>query len=268
MAQVAAQATPAARSVFRDDHLRGRVALVTGAAGAGIGQATARRLAAAGATVVVSDSHQRRTDEVTAALQAEHGPDRVVGHVLDCGSRSDIDRVVHAVAHDVSPVDILVNNAAINVLGPTHEIDPLDWDRVLEVDLSGPWYLSRTVLAAMVAARRGAIVNVTSVAAYLGAAGEAPYAAAKAALHSLTRTIASEAGPAGVRCNAVAPGFVHSRFMERHADRFASEAQRVPLRRFAEPDEVAHVIEFLVSDAASYVTGEIVNVSGGWYLRP
>jgi 3-oxoacyl-[acyl-carrier protein] reductase len=114
----------------------------------------------------------------------------------------------------------------------------------------------------------GSIINITSVAAYVGAATEGPYAAAKAALHSLTRTIASECGPAGVRCNAVAPGLVHSKFLERHAETFEGERSRTPLQRFAEPAEVASVVEFLASEAASYITGEVVNVSGGWYYRP
>jgi NAD(P)-dependent dehydrogenase (short-subunit alcohol dehydrogenase family) len=147
-------------------------------------------------------------------------------------------------------------------------MEPGDWERTLDVDLTGPWRLCRAVLPAMIAAGRGAIVNVTSVAAYVGANGEGPYAAAKAGLHSLTRTIASEAGSTGVRCNAVAPGLVRSRFLDTHRDQFASELERIPLGRFAEADEVARVIEFLVSDAASYVTGEIINVSGGWYFRP
>jgi NAD(P)-dependent dehydrogenase (short-subunit alcohol dehydrogenase family) len=254
-------------SPFRPDHLHGRVALVTGAAGAGIGQSIARRLLTAGATVAVTDSHERRTCELVAELVTAFGAERVIGRVLDVADRSAIDDITADVAHEIGPIDILVNNAAINVLDATHEMDPDDWDRTIEVDLSAPWRLCRAVLPTMLSARRGSIVNITSVAAYVGASSEGPYAAAKAALHSLTRTIATEVGQANVRCNCVAPGLVKSKFLARHADTFEPERARTPLGRFAEPDEVASVVEFLVSDASSFVTGEIVNVSGGWYFR-
>lgn len=254
-------------SAFRHNHLLDRIALVTGAAGAGIGQAIARRLAAAGASVVVTDSHEGRTAAVTDALVAEHGADRIAGYVLDVADRDQVARVVDSVARRMGTIDILVNNAAVNTLVATHEMDPQDWDRTIAVDLTGPWQLCRATIPGMVAAGRGSIVNITSVAAYVGAAKEGPYAAAKAGLHSLTRTIASEAGGTGIRCNAVAPGLVHSKFVDRHREAFDPERDRTPLGRFAEPEEIASVVEFLVSDAASFVTGEIINVSGGWYVR-
>lgn len=249
-------------------HLAGRIALVTGAAGRGIGQATARRLARGGAIVIVTDSHDRRNREVTAQLAAEFGADRIRGELLDVADRVNVDAVVATVSDAVGPIDILVNNAAINVLTAVHEMDPLEWDRTLDVDLTGPWYLSRAVIPGMISIGRGSIVNVTSVAGFLGGGGEGPYAAAKAALHSLTRSIANEAGPWGIRCNAVAPGLVRSRFVDEREEHFGPERERTPLRRFGEPDEIASVIEFLVSDASSYVTGEIITASGGWYMRP
>jgi NAD(P)-dependent dehydrogenase (short-subunit alcohol dehydrogenase family) len=245
----------------------GRVALVTGAAGAGIGQAVADRLARDGATVVVTDAHERRTGEVTAALRERHGVDRVVGHPLDVGVRADVDRVVDAVVADLGAIDILVNNAAINVLTEVVDMDPADWDRTLDVDLSGPWYLTRRVLPGMRARGWGSVVNVTSVAAWLGGGNEGPYAAAKAALHALTRSIAIENGPYGIRANAVAPGIIRSRFVEKYLDRFEGEVAKTPLRRLGEPDDVADVVAFLCSDQSRFVTGEVVNVSGGWYVR-
>lgn len=255
-------------TVFRDDHLRGRVALVTGAAGSGIGQATARCLASAGATIILTDNHERRLGEVHEDLAAVHGPDRIICHPLDVKDPAAISSLVDALPRSVGPVDILVNNAAINVLAPTHELAPEDWVETIAVDLTGPWLLCRALLPAMLAIGHGSIVNITSVAAYVGAESEGPYAAAKAALHSLTRTIATEAGPHGVRCNSVAPGLVHSKFVERHRSTFEGELARTPLRRFAQPAEIASVVEFLVSDASAFITGEIINASGGWYLRP
>jgi 3-oxoacyl-[acyl-carrier protein] reductase len=115
--------------------------------------------------------------------------------------------------------------------------------------------------------RRGSIVNVTSIAAFLGNAREGPYAAAKAALHSLTRSVAVEGGPFGVRANAVAPGIIESRFVEKDRARYDGLARQAPLGRIGRAEEVAEVIAFLASERASYVTGEVLNVSGGWYMR-
>ena len=246
----------------------GRVALITGAAGAGIGRAVAERLAEDGATVVVTDSHVRRTAEVTASLAERFGADRVVGYPLDVGDRAGIDHLVDAVERDVGGVDLLVNNAAINVLTEVVDMDPADWDRTLDVDLTGPWYLCRRVLPGMRARGFGSIVTITSVAAFLGGGREGPYAAAKAGLHSLTRSIAVENGHLGIRANAVAPGIIRSKFVDKHIDRFTEEIDRTPVRRLGEPADVAEAVAFLCSEHASFITGEVLNVSGGWYLRP
>jgi NAD(P)-dependent dehydrogenase (short-subunit alcohol dehydrogenase family) len=182
--------------------LAGRVALVTGAAGDGIGKATARKLLELGAKVAVTDNHERRTQETAAAFAEEFGP-RAAGFVLDVGNRTQIAGVCDDVERTLGPVDILVNNAALNVLVPVSEYRQEDWDRVMEADLTGCFVLIRRVLPGMKQRRRGSIVNVTSVAAFIGNAFEGPYAAAKAALHSLTRSVAVEGGPFGVRANAV-----------------------------------------------------------------
>ncbi len=250
------------------DGLDGRVALVTGAAGAGIGRATARRLAEAGATVVVTDVHERRTGETVEALRAEFGGAAAVGKLLDGGDPEAISRVVAEVRSEVGPVDVLVNNAAVNPFGEVDTLAPEDWDRAVAVDITGPWLLIRAVLPDMKQRRRGAIVNVSSVAAYTAPEREAPYAAAKAALHSLTRTVAREAGPHGVRCNAVAPGLIWTRFMEKYAEQFRPEVERTPLRRWGTPEDVADVVLFLASDRSAFITGEALTVSGGWYMHP
>ncbi len=233
----------------------GRAVLVTGAAGGGIGEATARRFARDGAEVIVTDSHELRCREVAEAIGAR-------SITLDVGDRAAIDAAVSQAGR----VDVLVNNAAVNVLGSVVDYDPADWDRVMDVDLHGCWYLAKRVLPQMIERRAGSIVNVSSVAGMVNAGREGPYAAAKAGLHSLTRTIAGEAGPFGVRCNAVAVGIVRTRFVERNLAGLAPEVERTPLRRFGEPDEIASVIAWLASDEASFVTGAIINASGGWYM--
>jgi 3-oxoacyl-[acyl-carrier protein] reductase len=248
-----------------DRRLEGRVALVTGAAGAGIGQATARRLLRDGAAVAVTDIHEGRTAKTADAL-SELG--RVVGVAMDAGDRGAIDAGLATVRAELGPVDILINNAAINPIGNAAELSTDDWDRTIDVDLSGPWYLMRAVLPQMAEAGRGSIVNVTSVAGFIGTANEGPYAAAKAALHCLTRTVAAEFGPRGVRCNCVAPGLVWTKFMEKFEEQFRPEIERTPLRRWCMPDDVADVIAFLASEESRFITGETITVSGGWYMRP
>jgi NAD(P)-dependent dehydrogenase (short-subunit alcohol dehydrogenase family) len=217
----------------------GRVALVTAAAGAGIGQATARRLAAGGARVVITDIHERRTREVAEAVAADHPDTTVVGFPMDAGDRGQIDGVVAEVARTLGPVQILVNNAAVNVIGSIFDYDPEKWDWCVRVNLSGPWYLCRAVMPLMRDAGGGVIVNVSSYAPDVGGGGiEAPYAITKGGLNVLTRSCAHEA-----------PG------------------SRGPLGTFATADSVAEAIAFVASDRARHVTGEILNVAAGAYMR-
>ena len=246
--------------------LSGRVALITGAAGDGIGKATARKLLALGAAVAVTDSHERRTKETAEALAKEYDA-RAAGFVLDVGNREQIASVCDDVERTLGAVDILVNNAAINVLVPVSEYTQQDWDRVIEIDLTGCFVLIRRLLPGMKQRGRGSIVNVTTIAAFIGNAFEGPYAAAKAALHSLTRSVAVEGGPFGVRANAVAPGIIESKFVKKAEARYQQMAQQAPLRRIGRAEEVAEAIAFLASERSSYITGEVLNVSGGWYMR-
>jgi 3-oxoacyl-[acyl-carrier protein] reductase len=158
------------------------------------------------------------------------------------------------------------------VLAAIADFDMDAWDRVLTVDLTAAFHLIRLVLPGMIERHRGSIVNVASIAGWLGDANEgreAPYASAKAALFSLTRSVAFEGGPHGVRCNAVAPGLIWTKFVARYEDQFAPEIERTPVRRFGQPEEVAELIAFLASDKRSgFITGEAINISGGWYMRP
>lgn len=189
-------------------------------------------------------------------------------HAVDVADRKAVDRMIASVREDLGPLDILVNNAAINTLRPPTEMEPAEFDRIIDVDLGAPWYLSRAVLPGMIERGGGAIVNITSVVAWTGSASEGPYAAAKAGLQSLTRTFAVFGGPHGIRCNAVAPGFVASKFTEAHPELVKPEIDRTPLRRIGTSEEVAAVVAFLASEEASFITGETINVSGGWLMRP
>jgi NAD(P)-dependent dehydrogenase (short-subunit alcohol dehydrogenase family) len=246
----------------------GRVALVTGGGGSGSGSAICRRLAEEGSAIVVLDNHERRTHAVSAELRERYGVP-VMAAVLDIADRAGVDDLIPRIAGELGPVDILVNNAAINTQGSIFDYDPGTWDQVIHVDLSACWYLIRGVLPGMRELGGGAIVNITSVSGYTGGRGrEGPYSAAKAALHDVTRSVAIEAGPHGIRCNAVAPGWIRSKFLDKHEERVREERERTPLRRWGTPEDIAGVVAFLCSEDAAFVTGEIINVSGGWYLRP
>jgi NAD(P)-dependent dehydrogenase (short-subunit alcohol dehydrogenase family) len=248
--------------------IAGRVALVTGAAGQGIGRAVCLRLAAEGAHVVVTDVHERRIKEVVDWLRATVPDSRVTGHILDIGDRDQIDFVVSEVVNRSGPIGILVNNAAVNVMGDMFEYDYQDWQRCIQADLTGPWWLSRQVMREMRSARGGTIVNVTSTAPEMGPPDEAAYAAAKGGMQALTRCCARAGGPFGIRVVAVSTGLVlGTRFAEQHAE-LVSSAPTPPLGTHPSASDVAEVIAFLASDGARFVTGVVVPVTAGGHLRP
>src|SRR3984957_18362119 len=240
--------------------LQDKVAVVPAAAGGGIGKATATRLAQEGAIVVVTDSHERRTRETVEEISKDF-PGRIDGFALDVTRREEIERITHEVLSRRGKIDILVNNAGINVLGAIEKISIEDWTRIFDVNLTGAFHLIRAVLPSMRKQHAGAIVNVSSIAAWSMLGGsDAPYAAAKAGLLALTRAVAAESGPDGIRCNAVAPGIVLTKWVEKNMPGVTRQADHTPLRRLGKPEDIAATIAFLASDDAAYITGEAITV--------
>jgi NAD(P)-dependent dehydrogenase (short-subunit alcohol dehydrogenase family) len=255
--------------VIVSTEFEGRVALITGAAGAGIGQQVARRLAAGGASIVITDIHERRTKEVSEAIARDYPDVRVAGYAMDASNRERIDEVVEDVARNLGAIQILINNAAINVVGSIFGYDPDDWDWCVAVNLSGPWYLCRATMPGMRDAGGGAIVNMSSYAPDVGGGGvEAPYAVTKGGLNVLTRSCAIEGGPHGIRSNAVSMGVVTgTKFIDDNPQVAERLLPQTPLGRHASTVDIADAVAFLASDRASHVTGEILNVAGGIYMR-
>jgi 3-oxoacyl-[acyl-carrier protein] reductase len=243
-----------------------KVAIVTAAAGAGIGAAIARQLAADGMDVVITDAHEKRCGELAAALGEAHGRD-FMARPLDVTDFDAVGAVVQDVMAERGRLDVLVNNAGWSKIEPVAEMAPETWRHCLEVDLNGTFYCMRQVLPAMIAAGRGAIVNISSIAAWETSEEHgAAYSAAKAGVMALTRVAAAENGRHGIRVNAVAPGLIYNDFLRRiypdeFFDGYAESRSRVG--RVGQPQDIADMVSFLVGDRAGYVTGEVFGVSGG-----
>lgn len=244
------------------DLLAGKTVLITAAAGTGIGFAAARRCAEEGATLVISDVHERRLREAADRLAAIAGA-RPAAVPCDVTDEAQVRALVDAALGELGRIDVLINNAGLGGTAAIVDMTDEQWVRVLDVSLTGTFRVTRAVLQHMYAAGGGAIVNNASVLGWRAQAGQAHYAAAKAGVMAFTRCAAIEGAAHGVRVNAVAPSLAMHEFLSKVTSEqtLAELTAREAFGRAAEPWEVANVIVFLASDLASYMTGEVIAVS-------
>ena len=242
--------------------LSGRTAIVTGGS-RGIGLAIARELAEAGARVAVLARGGARADEAASSLPGEGH----MGLACDVADSAAAQSAVAAVEEAFGGVHVLVNNAGVTRDNILLRLKDEDWDDVLDTNLKGAFNMIRAVTRGMMKRREGVILNVSSVVGLMGNAGQTNYAASKAGLHGLTKSVARELASRGVRCNAIAPGFIETD-MTAELDEKQTEAlrERIPLGRLGAPEDVAAVVRFLAGPSAGYITGQIITVDGGMVM--
>lgn len=241
--------------------LAGKVSIITGAA-QGIGLATALKFAREGAQVVICDVRQAAVDQAVAQCQALGA--QALGRVVDVTQREMVDAMVQQVKDQWGRVDVLVNNAGITQDARLQKMTLEQFDRVIDVNLRGVFHCAQAVADTMVAQGSGVILNASSVVGIYGNFGQTNYAASKFGVIGFTKTWSRELGPKGVRVNAVAPGFVATPILSTIPDKVMHEmVERVPLKRLGQPEDIANVYAFLASDEAAYISGAVIEVSGG-----
>ncbi|MCL5283983.1 MAG: 3-oxoacyl-[acyl-carrier-protein] reductase [Armatimonadetes bacterium] len=247
--------------------LSDQVAIVTGAgrAGKGIGRAIALALAKAGAGVAISDFVPENADRVANEIITAGG--KAIAVSSDVTLNSDCEELVARTVNEFGRLDILINNAGITRDNLLLRMSETDWDSVISTNLKGAFLCTKAAARVMVKQRRGKIVNIASVMGIVGNAGQANYAASKGGIIALTKSVAKELGSRNINVNAVAPGFIQTMMTDALPEELRDRMrEQVPLKRLGEPEDVANVVVFLCTEAASYLTGQVIMIDGGLFM--
>lgn len=242
--------------------LKGRTAIITGS-GRGIGKSIAMKLASLGANIVINDIPSSDYADATCEEIKAMGVDSIVVKG-DVRNADDVKNLIDTTLEKFGKIDIFVNNAGVTRDGLMLRMSEDDWDLVLDINLKGAFNCIKAVARPMMKQRSGAIINIASVVGEMGNVGQANYSASKGGLIALTKTTAKEFASRGIRCNAVAPGFIASDMTDKLSDEVKKQYfAAIPLGKFGQTDQIADVVAFLASDMSSYVTGQVINVDGG-----
>jgi NAD(P)-dependent dehydrogenase (short-subunit alcohol dehydrogenase family) len=262
--------------------LKGKVAIVTGA-GSGLGKATALVFAREGARVVVTDISQRRAEEVVAEINGKSRRKKAIALWADVAKKDAVEAMVAEARKQLGPINVLVNNAGIGQIKDFLDISPEEWQRMLDIHMKGTFLCSQAVIADMITANWGRIINTASVAGMEGGPQNAHYAAAKAAIIGFTRSLALEFARSGITVNAVAPGLIENILQAVQGRAEGSTVagnisstkaeqvmqyflRRIPMRKLGKPEDIAYAHLYLASDDAAYVTGQVLSPNGGYVM--
>lgn len=244
--------------------LLGRVSLVTGAS-QGIGEAIALELARVGAEVILLDIQKEKLEDVACRIREAGG--KAAAYAADISQFQQVNKLVAAIILDHEKIDHVVNNAGITRDNLLMRMKEEDWDAVLTVNLKGIFNLSKAVVRHMISNRYGRIVNISSVVGQMGNAGQTNYAASKAGVIGFTKSLAREVAARGITVNAVAPGYIATAMTESLPEGVKeSFVNIIPMKKFGEPQDVAHAVKFLLSEESAYITGQVIGVNGGMLM--
>jgi NAD(P)-dependent dehydrogenase (short-subunit alcohol dehydrogenase family) len=256
------------RTILDTFRLDGRVALVTGGA-RGLGLSMATALAEVGADIAISSRTRKACEEAITEITTATGR-RARAFEADVTKATDVEKLVADIESSLGSIDILINNAGINIRGPIQDLSEADWDAVLDTNLKGPWLCAKAIGPRMVARGWGRMINIGSILSVIGMPGRTPYASSKAAILGMTRVLALEWAGTGVTVNAICPGVFGTelnRPLMNDPVKYKEFVAQIPMGRWGEVPEIAGAAVYLASDASSYMTGSALFVDGGWTAR-